>query len=190
MTGSVFLAHHRELWGAALMTGDVATPLDFRELRDCGIVCAVVGYPPSSGVLVDRTGHIWSIRRPRRPGALRALMPALRAPAIVVRHRKMPRHPRLGTGRLERPVFEPAACSSSGRYSPLVELGWASAMAKPIVLVLNPGVSYSPLVMGLDKVTAVRTVELNDDWRLTCDQIELQINRMVTMQGVRASRTR
>src|SRR5258708_30732953 len=32
-------------------------------------------------------------------------MPALRAPAIVVRHRKMPsssRHPRLGTGRLER----------------------------------------------------------------------------------------
>jgi hypothetical protein len=37
---------------------------------------------------VDRTGHIWSIRRPRRPGALRALMPALRVPSIVVRHRQ------------------------------------------------------------------------------------------------------
>ena len=43
---------------------------------------------------MDRTGHIWSIRRPRRPGALRALMPA--------------------------------ACSSSGRYSPL-----GRAMAEP-----------------------------------------------------------
>src|SRR5712692_8106905 len=46
-----------------------------------------------------------TIRRPRRPGALRALMRALRAPARLLTHLLMGsslRHPRLRTGRLGR----------------------------------------------------------------------------------------
>src|SRR5437588_9947419 len=71
--------------------------------------------PP--GHLVDCNGHLTCIRRPRPPGALRALSriphPAggapnpmvLRGPALVVAHlwmRSSSRHPRLGTDGLER----------------------------------------------------------------------------------------
>ena len=51
------------------------------------------------------TSQILSIRRPRRPGALRALMTASGAPARLVTHLEMGsslRHPILATGRLER----------------------------------------------------------------------------------------
>src|SRR5712692_8942114 len=60
-----------------------------------------------------------TIRRLRRPGALRALMRALRAPARLFTHLLMGsslRHPRLRTGRLGR---RPSAWSPSDRYSPL-----------------------------------------------------------------------
>src|ERR1700741_3742614 len=73
-------------------------------------------------MLVARASQIRIIRRPRRPGALRALMPALRAPGdrrqastdAILLSPPAPWHRPPGT-----PVFEPAACSSSGRYSPL-----------------------------------------------------------------------
>jgi nucleoside 2-deoxyribosyltransferase len=39
-----------------------------------------------------------------------------------------------------------------------VELGWASAMGKPIVLVCDPEAKYSHLVIGLDAVARVATV--------------------------------
>src|SRR6202011_789286 len=87
------------------------------------------GAAPSSGTLaasrrlVDSNGRMRSIQRPRRPGTLRVLMPASGGPA-----RPRPPPP---TGALLSPphpwhrppgtlVSEPAACSTSDRYSPLV----------------------------------------------------------------------
>jgi hypothetical protein len=96
---SVFLAHQREAWGDRLMTPDVCTPLDYQEMVDADVVCAVIGSPPSHGV------HI--------------------------------------------------------------ELGWASAMRKPILLVLQPGVAYTPLLHGIAELTRVWTYDLGE--RLLAD---------------------
>ena len=43
-----------------------------------------------------------------------------------------------------------------------IELGWASSLGKPIVLLLENGVNYSPLVMGLGTVTDVNIKYIND----------------------------
>jgi nucleoside 2-deoxyribosyltransferase len=43
-----------------------------------------------------------------------------------------------------------------------VELGWASAMGKPIILVRDPAPKYSHLIMGLDVVTQVMEVYINE----------------------------
>lgn len=42
-----------------------------------------------------------------------------------------------------------------------VELGWASAMGKPIVLVCDPTPIYSHLVIGLDAVARVAKLDIN-----------------------------
>lgn len=42
-----------------------------------------------------------------------------------------------------------------------VELGWASAMGKPVVLVRDMAAEYSHLVAGLDAVTELRHVDIN-----------------------------
>jgi nucleoside 2-deoxyribosyltransferase len=39
-----------------------------------------------------------------------------------------------------------------------IELGWASAFGKPIVLVLRRDASYSPLLVGLDTVASVSKI--------------------------------
>jgi len=46
----------------------------------------------------------------------------------------------------------------------LIELGWGSAFQKPIVVILDPLLEYSPMVLGLADVTKVRKVffELKD----------------------------
>lgn len=43
-----------------------------------------------------------------------------------------------------------------------VELGWASAAGKPLVLLLERGVEYAGLVTGLCSVTVVESVEMID----------------------------
>lgn len=43
-----------------------------------------------------------------------------------------------------------------------IELGWASAMRKPILLVLQPGVRYTPLLHGVAQLTQVWTYDLGD----------------------------
>lgn len=93
---SVFSAHHREEWGAALMPSHICTPLDYEEMARADIVCAIVGAPPSSGVCV--------------------------------------------------------------------ELGWASAMGKPVLLIVDPAVVHSPLVDGLGTVTTTMTLRIADPW--------------------------
>jgi nucleoside 2-deoxyribosyltransferase len=42
-----------------------------------------------------------------------------------------------------------------------VELGWASALGKPIVLVCDPAPRYSHLVLGLDAVARVVHLDIN-----------------------------
>lgn len=50
------------------------------------------------------------------------------------------------------------AIQSSGTA---VELGWASAMGKPIVIVCDPAPVYSHLVTGLDAIARVAKVDIN-----------------------------
>lgn len=98
---SVFLALEREAWGANLMTANVCTPLDYKEMLACD---AVVAYPgASSGVAV--------------------------------------------------------------------ELGWASALRKPIILILDEGAAYTPMITGLNTLPNlyVRTLHIQKDgavWNL------------------------
>lgn len=53
----------------------------------------------------------------------------------------------------------PGAPASAGTH---VELGWASALGKPIVLLLERGHEYAGLVTGLGSVTSVTSVEMVD----------------------------
>ena len=43
-----------------------------------------------------------------------------------------------------------------------VELGWASALQKPIVLLLKPQGTYSPLVLGIHGMTRAHTVYVTE----------------------------
>jgi nucleoside 2-deoxyribosyltransferase len=53
----------------------------------------------------------------------------------------------------------PGHPSSPGTH---IELGWASALGKPIVLLLDPGVEYAFLVRGLPTITRVVSVVYQD----------------------------
>ena len=44
-----------------------------------------------------------------------------------------------------------------------VEIGWMSAMKKPIILVLNKNQDYSPLVKNIHKITSGDTVYYEDE---------------------------
>lgn len=46
-----------------------------------------------------------------------------------------------------------------------VELGWASALGKPILLVRSPGAVCSPLIAGLGSITSVQYVNEPVAWR-------------------------
>lgn len=43
-----------------------------------------------------------------------------------------------------------------------VELGWASALGKPIILLLNKAQRYTPLVSNINKITAGRVIWYED----------------------------
>ena len=42
-----------------------------------------------------------------------------------------------------------------------IELGWASAMGKPIILVCDPAPKYSHLIIGLDAIANVIKIDIN-----------------------------
>jgi len=86
-------AHVREKFGEQLMTPDVCTPLDFKEIQDCDLFIAIPSNPPSGGV------HI--------------------------------------------------------------ELGWASAINKEILMCIHNGGIYSPLIHGLEKVSSVKNIHFD-----------------------------
>lgn len=50
---SVFNAHHNESWGKGWLAAEVCTPIDHRAIRHADVVCAVLGDPPSGGVLIE-----------------------------------------------------------------------------------------------------------------------------------------
>src|SRR5437588_323388 len=73
---------------------------------------------------VDRHGHLTWIRRPRPPGALGALMPVLRGPALDITHlwmRSSSRHPRLGADEQTKDI--PVVILSNYSEQELVERG-------------------------------------------------------------------
>lgn len=54
-----------------------------------------------------------------------------------------------------------------------IELGWASAIKKDIILCIKKNGKYSPLVQGISKISNVRTVLFNDYSELTDKIISL-----------------
>lgn len=83
----VFNAHHNESWGKDWLTAELCTPIDHQAVGQADVVCAVLGNPPSGGVMI--------------------------------------------------------------------ELGWASALQVPCLIILPRGGRFSPLIEGLNTVVAV-----------------------------------
>jgi nucleoside 2-deoxyribosyltransferase len=50
---AVFSAHHNEDWGRSWLPSEICTPADFLAVGKSDVVCAVLGAPPSPGVLVE-----------------------------------------------------------------------------------------------------------------------------------------
>ncbi|KVM99740.1 MULTISPECIES: nucleoside 2-deoxyribosyltransferase [unclassified Burkholderia] len=70
-------------------------------------------------------------------------------------------------------VAFPGAPASPGTH---IELGWASALGKPIVLLLETDKEYAYLVRGLDEITRIERVEFGGD-RIDPAAIEAAIGR-------------
>ncbi|AIO70299.1 nucleoside 2-deoxyribosyltransferase [Burkholderia oklahomensis] len=70
-------------------------------------------------------------------------------------------------------VAFPGAPASPGTH---IELGWASALGKPIVLLLEAGREYAYLVRGLDEITRIERVEYSEG-RIDPASIEAAIGR-------------
>lgn len=54
----------------------------------------------------------------------------------------------------------PGAPASPGTH---IELGWASALGKPVIMLLETGAAYAYLVQGLHQVTHVETIYYQDN---------------------------
>ncbi|AGK49974.1 nucleoside 2-deoxyribosyltransferase family protein [Burkholderia thailandensis MSMB121] len=70
-------------------------------------------------------------------------------------------------------VAFPGAPASPGTH---IELGWASALGKPIVLLLETDKEYAYLVRGLDEITRIERVEFGGG-RIDPAAIEAAIGR-------------
>ncbi|UQX03459.1 nucleoside 2-deoxyribosyltransferase [Streptomyces sp. RerS4] len=105
-------AHRRESWGAAFLTPEECTRLDFDEISASDVFVAFPGAPASPGT------H--------------------------------------------------------------VELGWASAMGKPVVLLLEPDAEYAFLVRGLHTVADVTVITVGDDDLALADQVSAAVRRAVS----------
>ncbi|AOJ71569.1 MULTISPECIES: nucleoside 2-deoxyribosyltransferase [Burkholderia] len=71
-------------------------------------------------------------------------------------------------------VAFPGAPASPGTH---IELGWASALGKPIVLLLEADKEYAYLVRGLDEITHIERVEYSGG-RIDPAAIEAAIDRI------------
>ncbi|MEV6115159.1 hypothetical protein AB0L59_22225 [Streptomyces sp. NPDC052109] len=49
-----------------------------------------------------------------------------------------------------------------------LELGWASALRKPVALLLDPGTAYSPMISALGEVSPVLQLPFDGSWSAQC----------------------
>ena len=63
-----------------------------------------------------------------------------------------------------------------------VELGWASLLHKPIILVLEEKGVYSPLVLGLHKMTRARRVTFKDNIAAIAQDIQKELESLTVEQ--------
>ncbi|ELH7813084.1 hypothetical protein Q9F35_004942 [Vibrio harveyi] len=66
-------------------------------------------------------------------------------------------------------VAFPGAPASPGTH---IELGWASAMKKPIVLLLEEDEEYAYLVQGLGEISTVKTLRYNKEQGVDVKHLE------------------
>ncbi|SFN91498.1 nucleoside 2-deoxyribosyltransferase [Xenorhabdus japonica] len=69
-------------------------------------------------------------------------------------------------------VAFPGAPASPGTH---IEMGWASAMKKPIVLLLEENEEYAFLVQGLGEITSVKILSYRKEAGVDITQIEMLI---------------
>ncbi|MEU9480457.1 nucleoside 2-deoxyribosyltransferase [Streptomyces sp. NPDC048191] len=105
-------AHRRESWGAAFLTPEECTRLDFDEISASDVFVAFPGAPASPGT------H--------------------------------------------------------------VEIGWASALGKPIVFLLEQDAEYALLVRGLHTVANVTVITVEDDDLELAEQVSLAVREAVS----------
>lgn len=60
---AVFNAHHNESWGEGWLDPEVCTPADHQGVSHADVVCAIIGDPPSPGVMIE-LGWASAQRRP------------------------------------------------------------------------------------------------------------------------------
>ncbi|MDX7999244.1 nucleoside 2-deoxyribosyltransferase [Xenorhabdus sp. Reich] len=70
-------------------------------------------------------------------------------------------------------VAFPGIPASPGTH---IEMGWASAMKKPVVLLLEENEEYAFLVQGLGEITSVKTLRYNKEAGVDIPQIEALID--------------
>jgi nucleoside 2-deoxyribosyltransferase len=81
-------------------------------------------------------------------------------------------------------VALPGSPASPGTH---IEIGWASANKVPMVLVLEAGKEYAGLIIGLDKLAPVRTLEVDGD--LDLDLLDRAIEELLLAAPDRQSST-
>ncbi len=72
-------------------------------------------------------------------------------------------------------VAFPGVPASPGTH---IELGWASAMKKPIVLLLEEGEEYAYLVQGLGEISSMKALRYNQEQGVDVARIEALINEL------------
>lgn len=70
-------------------------------------------------------------------------------------------------------VAFPGSPASPGTH---MELGWASALRKPVIMLLQAEKTYAYLVQGLRQITQVESIEYNDN-QIDPQRIEAAITR-------------
>lgn len=60
-----------------------------------------------------------------------------------------------------------------------IELGWASILNKPIILMLDDKLDYSPLVLGLNKITDTSIIYFDNYLDINIQNVLIRINSML-----------
>ncbi|MCF2858486.1 nucleoside 2-deoxyribosyltransferase [Pseudoalteromonas sp. SMS1] len=80
-------------------------------------------------------------------------------------------------------VAFPGAPASPGTH---IELGWASAMKKPMILLLEEGEEYAYLVQGLGEISTVKELRYNKAKGVDVKQVEALIEELESQRHAEA----